>query len=686
MIKGKSVVSKGKTVKKAVTIALDLLSQAIEDVDIEIIENESKGIFGIGSKHAVVRVSVKQHTAQEELDDGHSLEELNKMVQSIEIPADLSNGKKKVQAPPSDLLGKVWVKDGQIYCKDAPDKYPVLSPGNGMKLYKNDMLIETKVIISETDLLKLELQDEVQEPYWELSISENKMEAALKVIPGTRILRRLKEQEPNTYIQLEVEEKRIPLMIESERMMASLREMGISYGINYSEIARACTSDEAGTYIIANGTPPKAGRNGFFQPAQELDIQKGMKERSDGTIDYREVQQFPSVEPGQLLGIIVPPESGLSGTSVTNETVLPREGFPLVVQEGKGVFLIDDRSKVVAIEAGHPDIKMKGMLHKISIVPKLLISHNITLQFGNVRYIGDVEIVGSVQDGMLVEAQGNILIHENANMATVKAGSSVIVKNNIIASEVTAGKNSFLISEMNEILGAIIPYMKQMIAAIEQLSTVSAFKVSSFNQTGLGPLIKILCDGKFKLFSPLLLSFNEKIKGENANLDKEWLELNGQLYKGFIMTHASSFKSVDEVMLIAHKAEELLASTQEDLENSNCFIKAGFVHNSQLYSSGDISVVGQGVYNSKMRAGGSIVIDGFVRGGEIYASKSVIIGEAGTKGGINTKITVPQGESIKIKTALADTEIQIGSIAHKFKEPLSNIFARVGEEGRLLIF
>jgi uncharacterized protein (DUF342 family) len=692
-MKGKSIVSKGKTVKKAVNLALDLLSESMEDVDIEVIENESKGILGIGSKYAVVRVTVKQPAAQKEAAVGHllSLEALDTLIKSIELPENvidenLSDNNKRVQPPPSDLLGKAWVNDGQIYCKDAPDKYPVISPGKGMKLYKNDILIVKTVIISETDILRLELQeDEVQEPHWELTISSDKMEAVLKVIPGSRIIRRLKEKVPNTYLQLEVDEKKIPLMIKSDLMLASLREMGISCGINYSEIAQASVSEEAGTYIIAKGTPPKPGKNGFFQPAQELSIKKGVKERSDGTIDYREVQQFPSVEPGQLIGVIISPESGIPGTGVTGETIMPPDGFPLVVQEGKGVFLMDDRTKVFATEAGHPDIKMKGQLLKIAVVTKLLISHNVSLQFGNVHYIGDVEIVGSVEDGMLVEAQGNILIHVNANMATVHAGSSVIVGNNIITSEVTAGKLSFVLSELIDILEALIKHIKQMIAAIDQLSNVSAFKMSSFNQAGLGSLIKILCDGKFKLFPPLLLSFNEKIKAEKAKLDKDWLDLNDQLIKGFLMTHVSSFRSIDDLCLIVINAEGLLASTQMDLENHGCFIKAGFVHNSRIYSSGDIVIFGQGVYNSKMRAGGCITIDGLVRGGEIIATKSVIIGEAGTIGGMGTKITVPKGESIKIKTVLADTEVQIGALRHKFTDTLSNVFVRVGEEGHLLL-
>ncbi|NHN35423.1 flagellar assembly protein A [Paenibacillus agricola] len=690
--KANSVTSKGKTVKKAVQVALDLLDRELDDVEIEIIENDSKGILGLGSKLAVVRVTVKEIIAQSgnASADSPSEAEISKMVRMMDLSggnsiSSILNKEKVINVTTSDLSGKVWVADGQIFCKDALDKYPLLSPGPGIKLYKNDELIETTVIVREEDVLRMDLEDETREPQWELTISDDKMKAVLKVIPGVHIYKRLKEKGPETYIQLEVEEKKIPIMIETDAVMGTLRAAGITYGINYSELALACTTDDGGSFIIATGKIPTRGENGFFQPAQEVEIKKGIKERPDGSIDYREIRQFPSVDRGQVLGTIQPPTKGIPGTNVTNEPVLPPDVYPLHVQEGKGVVLVEDGYKVVATEPGHPDILVRGKTAKISVISKLLIGTDVTIQVGNVRYIGAVEIVGSVQDGMLVEAQGSVLVHENVNMATVTAGSSVIVNNNIISSAITAGSSSLLFAEIHLMLGDLIRQMTQMVAAMQQLSTVSAFKVSSFSRTGLGPLIKILCDGKFKTFSSLAISFINQIKNGQEILDEEWIQFSERLYKGFIMTQTSDFRSIEEVIQVVKKGEELYAVTQEHKEESGCFIKAGFAHYSQLSSSGDISIIGQGVYNSKLHAGGFVEIAGYVRGGEIFAAKGVKVGEVGTKGGTTTKITVPQGQSIRIKTAMEDTVIQIGPIVHKFTVQMSNIHARLDEYGQLVL-
>ncbi len=545
--------------------------------------------------------------------------------------------------------------------------------------------LKKTVVVSEQDSLHVELQDDILEPQWEIVVSDDKMEAVLKVVPGARIYRRLKEKAPHSYIQLEVEEHLIPVTIETGPVMEKLRELGIVYGIDYTQIASACTSDEPGVFVIAKGNPPKPGKNGCFLSLQDMEIKNGLKERSDGTVDYREIREFPSTQPGQVLGIVQPPVPGMPGTTVTNEPVFPPEVLPLVVHEGKGIVLVGDGTKVVATEAGHPLIKEKGTTVHISVVPKLMIAKDVDLQTGNLHFVGDVEIVGSIQDAMLVEAQGNVLVHHNVNRAKIFAGSSIIIRKKILFQvKSTQGKNHMLIAEIHHILGDLIQQMRSMINAIHQLSTVSAFKVSSFSQAGLGPLIKILCDGKFKSFPQLTTSLIHKIQSGTGVLEESWAEFSERLYKGFMLTH-SEFRSVEEMVQLMKRAEQLFTDTQENSENADCFIKAGYTLNSQLYSSGDIVIMEQGVYNSKLYAGGFIEVDGYIRGGEIYAAKGVKISEAGAKGGMSTRITVPKGETIRLNRVMEDTMIQIGTKMHKFTTQSSNVYARLDEEGQLLI-
>ncbi|MFD2372148.1 flagellar assembly protein A [Brevibacillus sp. GCM10020057] len=685
----RNIVSKGKTVKEAVSIALELLNAKRDEVDIEIIEHEEKRFLGLRSRPAVVRVTVRgEKNNREDVEQPLSaMEALRQAVESMDFPEDFS----PVPDAPDDaasedeheLSGKVWVSEGRIYCKDAPDRYPMVAPKKGVKFYKNGELIEKTVVVSENDLLQVELEDEIMEPKWEVKVSDDGMAALLKVTPGIRIYRRLMDKLPHQFVELEVTELKDFIVIDIDPILDKLKELEVAHGVDFSEIARACTSEVEGTFVIARGTPPTPGKNGYFQPTQEVEIKKGLKHREDGTIDYREIQQFPSVERGQVLGVVQPPQQGIAGISVTNEMVSAPEVYPLSVIEGKGVALVENGTKAVATASGHPEIVVKGHVAKISVIPKLILSKDIDIQTGNIHYIGDVEILGSVQDAMLVETQGNIFVRENINRAKVFSGKAIIVQNNVISSEVAAGKNNLLKADISLILGDLLGQMKNMVRAIQQLSSVSAFKVSTFTRTGLGPLLKILYDGKYRLFLPLTKTLVRHIHSGRDALEEKWFELAERMQRGFINATFSEFRTVEDIQQVIKLAEELYHSVSET-DNELCFIKASIAHNSELYSSGDI-LIEKGIYNSRLHAGGCIEVDGFVRGGEIYATKVVKVAEAGTRGGIATKIFVPKTGTIRIGLAIEDTVIQVGNKAHTFTASATNVYARLNKFGELII-
>lgn len=686
---GKQVVSKGKTIQEAVILALDLLNAQKEEADIEIVEREQKGFLGLGSKPAVVRVTIRDHEARgiavNPVSSYEAIVEAAASLDATEVPAEASPfGAKDESAEETDREGKIWVQDQRIYCKDAPGKYPLLAPGNKAVLYKNHERVVKTIVASEQDVFTVKLQDETHDPHWEISMGKDNLEATIKVRPGRQILRKLKDLAPESFIELEVEEQIKYQTIEHGLVMDKLKEIGIVHGIDIAEIAKACASKEEGTFIIAKATPPVQGKNGYFQPFQEVEIKRGLKERPDGTIDYREIQEFPSVERGQVLGVLHPPTTGKPGISVANEPIFPAVVYPFIVREGKGVSLVEDGTKVVATSSGHPEVKTKGQLACISVVPKLVLNQDIDIQTGNIHYAGDVDIHGSVQDKMIVEAKGNLFIRDNVNQAKVSAGSSLIIQNNVVSSEVTAGESNLLTAELALGMKELIKQMKQMVGAMEQLAKVSAFKVSSFTQTGLGPLIKILCDGRFKSFLAVNSDIIKKINKGMELLDEEWLGFSERLQKGFIQTLASGLRTEADFHNLIRLAESLALTLENTGDESFCFMKAVFVHNSRLYCGGDISIE-RGIYNSSLHARGRIEVGGVVLGGEIYATDGISVLEAGAKSGAYTKLSVSPEGTIRMGKVLEDTVIQVGTKSHKFTKQTSQVFARLNTEGELLI-
>ncbi|NGQ94902.1 FapA family protein [Brevibacillus sp. SYP-B805] len=698
----RSVVSRGKDVQEAIALALQLLNTQRDNVDIEVLEVESKGLWGIGRKPAVVKVSTREGrsagstspadsaalpTAPDKTD---AFEELVRTIEQLEIPEDsLSSVPERRDSATAarHAEGKVWVRNGQIYCKDGINKFPTVTPCKGAVLYKNGEPVDGSVIVTENDTLRVETEREVTPTKWEIFLSPDQLKAILQVKPGSIIERKLLDQEPADHLDLRLEEIRIRKNdIDIKRVLDRAAELGIVQGINHAEIVRACESEEGGEFVIAVGREPEPGIDGYLEFMVDVSEQtSGPRERYNGTIDYREKKRIPSVKKGEVIAIVRPPREGRPGLTVTGVTLLPPPVRAMEVKTGKGAVLMEDGMKVVAIEAGRPHVQIRGRLAKIAVLEKLYHDDDVDMRSGNIRFTGDVEIFGNVEEGMEVSAEGDIILHKNVNMAKITSGNSIEILGNVIGSEVVAGKSNLFIAEMSLLLGEMAVQIRQIITAVEQLYRTPAFKTADIQRVGLSSLIKILLESKFKAFPGLVKQFYEKARENKQVLDDEWLEFANRLYLGFCTIHPNELKGIEDLERIKHKLNELhqFSLTPPD---PNASIHLPYALNSQIYCSGDIVVTGQGCYNTRIYAGGVLKVKGFLRGGDIYAGWGAEITEAGTKGGVPTRIVVPHDRSIIIKLAMEDTVVQVGKKQHKFLQETRNIYARLDQNNELLLF
>ncbi len=345
---------------------------------------------------------------------------------------------------------------------------------------------------------------------------------------------------------------------------------------------------------------------------------------------------------------------------------------------------MEEGVKVVAIEAGRPQFQIRGMMAKVSIMDKLYHQQDVDITTGNIRFTGDVEVTGNVEEGMEVAAEGDILLQQNVNMAKITAGNSLVIKGNVIGSEIIAGKSNLLIAECAHLLGEMIVQMKLIIVAVEQLYRTSAFKTTDIQKIGLSSLLKILLESKFKSFPALVKQFHEKTREGKNVLDEEWLNFANRLYLSFFTIHPGELKGIEDLVRIKQKLEEFHHFSMMP-PDPNSSIHLPYALNSKIYCSGDVIINGQGCYNTKIHAGGELKLNGFMRGGDIYAALGAEIAEAGTKGGLQTKIVVPANQHIRIKVAMEDTIVQVGKRQHRFLQETRNIHARLNASNELLL-
>lgn len=640
----------GKTVEEAIAYGLDHLGVTKEEVNIEILHEGRKGFLHIGSKEAEVRIE------------------------------------RKAEPKPKDLPlqnGKVWVDSGTIHCIDpANDKEKLMVHIPPMiLLYKNNELMKDKGTISESDQLKVDFKNEEIETKWKIEILKNRLAAVIKVEPGTKTFYKLRDQKPAREITLEATKTIAPnLTLTPEDIQQKLKSMGISVGIQEDQIEQACKTENKSEFIIAKGENPVEGKNGWLEYLVEINEGKTFKERKDGSIDYREGRDIPSVTAGTTIAIIHDPIEGMDGTSVKGEVIHPKSVLPLNVKAGSGAQIIDHQIKATSV--GRPSVQKRGNTAILTVLPKLEHKGDVSLESGNLKFNGDIFISGNVDEHMKIMAAGYIEIRGTVSEAKIKAGQSIIHYSNVISSEIIAGNNNKVIVEKRTELTDILNNLIAIQHDLQQLKHNPSF-VNVINKEGIMPVLKVLIKSKYMSFVNKLTNFMKGFDSELEILNADWQNLFKRLQTIFITMDDKMLPVLDNFDQIVENMTHLIELS--NMEEIGVIAQMPSALNSNIYSSGDVKIIKQGCYNCSIHAQGSVEINGFIRGGRLFAGQGAKIEEAGSKGGTPTLICVPHDQIITIKNVFSETTIQIGKKVYQFTKDMTNIVARIDVQGDIAI-
>ncbi|WP_138420408.1 FapA family protein [Aquibacillus sediminis] len=690
-----SIVSKGKNIKEAIKLGLELMELKKNEVSIEIQQQETRGLMGIGGKEAIVKLTrvrneSEQHGSHSKDKYSHqSIEEVidNELDSDEHVKLEKqtsyhSTNNVDISLQEEVQKEKVWVENGQLYVKDSPTQYPTVSIGKHINIIQNDEAIQQgTIIVSENDHIKIKCDHDERETKWKVSIDQKKLEVTIEIEPGYKINRIVQDVQPAQHIKLVAEEhKEIVNTLSYEDIFKKMESLHVKYGFEQAEILKAIETTELGIFVIAKGKKATPGENGKIELKVDVDTKNGLIENEVGEIDFRESKMIPTVDQGKVVAVIHPPIPGNPGVTVTNEPLPAKQTHPIALKIGKGVTQVDD--KIVATESGRPVIEQRGMLVSASIMPKLVHRDPVNLSSGNIHFNGDVEVLGEIEETMIVEAGGDIVVHKSVHSATLTSLKSLIVKGNVIGSELSAGKNNMLVAELGHLLGIMKKKLDSMIAVINQITQSTAFKSNDLASNGIQPLIHILLEKKFQDFVPLIKKYVGVTNGGEQYLEGDsWRRVSVHLTNIFLSL-SNQVTTVAHLHQLSQQMEELYEFSQTPIEPDS-YITVSDTLNSHLYSSGDITIIGQGSINSKVHAGGELRITGVLRGGEVYGRMGVNINEVGSDMGTKTIISVPYDQSIHITKALEDTVLKIGNVKHVLKEVTYDLKAKLDKDGRM---
>lgn len=576
-----------------------------------------------------------------------------------------------------------FVKNGHLIIQHRPDgPYPVVIPSPGIKLIVNGQERKQPTPVTMQDTVRIDADEKRREGEWTVTISPDGVQAILCIRPTLVIHREAKDCPPTRKLQLAITERKecFPVLSLNE-LLQELSRLGINYGIDWEACSRAVTSCIEEEIVIARGNPTKPGKDGWVELLFASDSKLAVLVQEEEKIDFRKRYVFTSVTEGEILAVKHSPKLGLPGMGVKGDVIVPPVPKEIYLSAGEGVVLTEDKKRTIATRAGRPVAYHGHDLVRVSVLPELVHSGDVDLSSGNIAFKGDVVITGNVEAGVVVEAGGNVRIDGLVSGVQIQAMGSVLVKGSILTSTVNAGGTSVYMQELLPQVRTLSIGLREMIVAIYQLLGHSAFKQGDL-KNGIGPLLKLLLEGKFHHLLTTAEAFRKQIDTFPSGLVGEGLDGFMKEIEQVVVHSPLQIRDLQEIEKLVNRVsewEQTLASSSTTKSD----VVAANILNSTVIASGDIKVLGGGCYNSRIQADKKVTVVGVFRGGEIQAGEDVYVGELGSKGGSATRVMAGPRATVTIKTAFENALVLVGSRAYRFNGKEKDVRLSLDKEGNL---
>ncbi|MFK5927477.1 MAG: FapA family protein [Desulfuromusa sp.] len=211
-------------------------------------------------------------------------------------------------------------------------------------------------------------------------------------------------------------------------LISILRNHDITTTVDLEQVAIFCSEAALGEdpqqFVIAKGKEAIPGKDGWF----ELIVATG-KEETDlvedksGKVDFKSVQSFSNIEPGQQIGTIYSPTPGEPGKTIIGKEILPVEGNPSRIIAGSGVHFSEDGTQAIAEQSGRAVFDN----NVLSVAEEFVVNGDVDLSIGHISFNGFVDIKGDVLDDFNITATKGINITGAVGVCQINSDGPVTV-------------------------------------------------------------------------------------------------------------------------------------------------------------------------------------------------------------------------------------------------------------------
>ena len=206
-----------------------------------------------------------------------------------------------------------------------------------------------------------------------------------------------------------------------------LSEAGVTSGLQeetIQQLANGLLYDQ--WVVVAKGTPYVNGEDGWYEYAFHRETDHKPKILEDGSVDYSQYGNIPSVEEGDVIAVYHPATEAKDGMDVHGNILVARKGKNLARLFGKGFACAEDGCTYIANRSG----KIVETMDKIFIDQEFVVEGDLTNSTGSICFRGDIRIRGNVGSGVsVVSEKGSILVDGFVEGADLQANRDITLKN-----------------------------------------------------------------------------------------------------------------------------------------------------------------------------------------------------------------------------------------------------------------
>ncbi|MCL2766803.1 MAG: FapA family protein [Peptococcaceae bacterium] len=582
----------------------------------------------------------------------------------------------------SNNNGTVWIKDTRLFVKDPGDggSHSRVTPCEGIELIINGTRVIEKTIVSEKDSIEIKISQMVLFPgSFKITIPPDGLSAIMSVETGLVRQYSLPDCEPaEDLIMKATFEEQATCPITTEELASELNKRTITYGLNKTVIDSLLAVPQSGDFIIAEGYPPGETIDDTVELITDKKSESDVDDRNK-KIDFREMVEILSVEQGEILARKHPGKEGEEGMRINGKAIPAAKQYLIELVAGNGAETFTDGQIIRAINSGSPVVKKTGNRYHISIQPVLTHRGDINLASGNIRFKGDVKVMGAVREGMAVMASGKVEIGGMVFESKISALQGIAVKQNITGSNLLSGGNTALVSSFFSIIDPLRDDLVEITNLIPNLA-----KHPKLQNTKTGQLAQFLIDKKYPRVPNFINELFKLAESNNFGLPSDMTELIGIIDSHLRGLNILKLESPDQLTRIVESIDAAHASMEREADKK-ADISFPYAVNSSVEASGNVNVTGRGCINTTIRAAGNVSIAGVFRGGDIFAAGDVTINEAGSELGARTLIRTRERQKVMLKKVYEGVRIQIGDRQATISTAQSNVRAEMSKDGKSIL-